>query len=164
MLRDNLTLYGCLVPRLVLLFGPESAWKIVSFDTVDPRWWIIHCTSICTPNVLCWVSSCMIAYYHIQMLVYLIGVWLSYYIRVHVGGLTIVSSTKTDYSISKTISFHWQSTIISLVYHCYQELMSHPKGGEGAFNYVVTALSKVLAALWPYMASTSMVWAALRMT
>ncbi len=26
-----------------------------------------------------------------------------------------------------------------------QELMSHPKGGEGAFNYVVTALSKVLA-------------------
>ncbi len=23
--------------------------------------------------------------------------------------------------------------------------MSHPKGGEGAFNYVVTALSKVLA-------------------
>ncbi len=25
----------------------------------------------------------------------------------------------------------------------YQELMSHPKGGEGAFNYVVTALSKV---------------------
>ncbi len=26
----------------------------------------------------------------------------------------------------------------------YQELMSHPKGGEGAFNYVVTALSKVL--------------------
>ncbi len=35
--------------------------------------------------------------------------------------------------------------------------MSHPKGGEGAFNYVVTALSKVLAVLWPYMASTSMV-------
>ncbi len=29
----------------------------------------------------------------------------------------------------------------------YQELMSHPKGGEGAFNYVVTALSKVLAVL-----------------
>ncbi len=28
-----------------------------------------------------------------------------------------------------------------------QELMSHPKGGEGAFNYVVTALSKVLAVL-----------------
>ncbi len=29
----------------------------------------------------------------------------------------------------------------------YQELMSHPKDGEGAFNYVVTALSKVLAVL-----------------
>ncbi len=29
----------------------------------------------------------------------------------------------------------------------YQELMSHPKGGEGAFNYVVMALSKVLAVL-----------------
>ncbi len=29
----------------------------------------------------------------------------------------------------------------------YQELMSHLKGGEGAFNYVVTALSKVLAVL-----------------
>ncbi len=29
----------------------------------------------------------------------------------------------------------------------YQGLMSHPKGGEGAFNYVVTALSKVLAVL-----------------
>ncbi len=28
-----------------------------------------------------------------------------------------------------------------------QELTSHPKGGEGAFNYVVTALSKVLAVL-----------------
>ncbi len=28
-----------------------------------------------------------------------------------------------------------------------QELMSHPKGGEGAFNYVVTASSKVLAVL-----------------
>ncbi len=30
---------------------------------------------------------------------------------------------------------------------CWQELMNHPKGGEGAFNYVVTALSKVLAVL-----------------
>ncbi len=26
----------------------------------------------------------------------------------------------------------------------HQELMSHPKGGEGAFNYVETALAKVL--------------------
>ncbi len=33
------------------------------------------------------------------------------------------------------------------VYIEYQELMSHPKGGEGAFNYVVTELSKVLAVL-----------------
>ncbi len=32
-------------------------------------------------------------------------------------------------------------------YKFWQELMSHPKGGEGAFNYVVTALSKVLAVL-----------------
>ncbi len=38
---------------------------------------------------------------------------------------------------------------VSLVGGCkfHQELMSHPKGGEGAFNYVVTALSKVLAVL-----------------
>ncbi len=35
--------------------------------------------------------------------------------------------------------------VLFLMY--YQELMSHPKGGEGAFNYVVTALSKVLAVL-----------------
>ncbi len=32
-------------------------------------------------------------------------------------------------------------------YSFSQELMSHPKGGEGAFNYIVTALSKVLAVL-----------------
>ncbi len=35
----------------------------------------------------------------------------------------------------------------NMTYRSYQELMSHPKSGEGAFNYVVTALSKVLAVL-----------------
>ncbi len=37
--------------------------------------------------------------------------------------------------------------IITILVGSDQELMSHPKGGEGAFNYVVTALSKVLAVL-----------------
>ncbi len=40
-----------------------------------------------------------------------------------------------------------QLEVLVWVYDAYQELMSHPKGGEGAFNYVVTALSKVLAVL-----------------
>ncbi len=43
------------------------------------------------------------------------------------------------------IHTHGLSSQKPLMY--YQELMSHPKGGKGAVNYVVTALSKVLAVL-----------------
>ncbi len=37
--------------------------------------------------------------------------------------------------------------LLSKLIRCDQKLMSHPKGGEGAFNCVVTALSIVLAVL-----------------
>ncbi len=45
------------------------------------------------------------------------------------------------------LGWQWDHALLLIGGVYSQELMSHPKGGEGAFNYVVTASSKVLAVL-----------------
>ncbi len=58
-----------------------------------------------------------------------------------------LSSRSRGIPLPKSFDLYHIPYIACSVHVYYQELMSHPKGGEGAFNYVVTALSKVLAVL-----------------
>ncbi len=63
------------------------------------------------------------------------------------GSLTWISLTKS-LQCSLTLCIRFITYLCRTKVASYmQELMSHPKGGKGAFNYVVTALSKVLAVL-----------------